>query len=82
MTPEERDNPELLNMSRKRRIAKGCGQDMNDINAFIKQFDQMRKMMHKMSKMPGMGAAGPGGKMPGVSARARARRKRKKRRRR
>jgi len=81
MTPDERDNPELLNMSRKRRIAKGCGQDMNDINAFIKQFDQMRKMMHKMSKMPGMGAAGAGGKMPGVSARARARRNRKKKRR-
>ncbi len=55
MTPQERENPELLNMSRKLRIAKGCGQNINDINAFIKQFDQMRKMMHKMSKMPGIG---------------------------
>lgn len=57
MTPEERGNPEVLNASRKRRIAKGCGHEVHDINAFIKQFDQMRKMMHKMSKMPGMGNA-------------------------
>jgi signal recognition particle subunit SRP54 len=50
MTPEERSKPELLNISRKRRIAKGCGRDLHEINAFIKQFDQMRTMMHKMSK--------------------------------
>ncbi len=50
MTPDERGNPELLNMSRKRRIARGCGQNIHEINMFIKQFDQMRKMMHKMSK--------------------------------
>ncbi len=65
MTEEERGHPELLNMSRKRRIAKGCGQSIHEINMFIKQFDQMRKMMHKLSKggnmnkmlggMPGMG---------------------------
>ncbi|MFK7933644.1 MAG: signal recognition particle protein, partial [Saprospiraceae bacterium] len=55
MTPQERTNPELLNMSRKKRIAKGCGQNIHDINAFVKQFDQMRKMMHKMSKSGGMG---------------------------
>ena len=54
MTPEERQNPELLNMSRKKRIAKGCGQDIHQINMFIKQFDQMRKMMHMMSKGRGM----------------------------
>lgn len=59
MTPEERADPDLLNMSRKQRIAKGCGRDLNEINMFIKQFDQMRKMMHKMSNsnmmnMPGM----------------------------
>ncbi len=50
MTPDERGKPELLNMSRKRRIAKGCGQNIHEINMFIKQFDQMRKMMHMMSK--------------------------------
>jgi signal recognition particle subunit SRP54 len=47
MTPQERANPELLNMSRKKRIAGGCGQTINEINMFIKQFDEMRKMMHK-----------------------------------
>jgi len=55
MTPEERSKPELLNMSRKRRIAKGCGKNIHEINMFIKQFDQMRKMMHQMSKGKGMG---------------------------
>jgi signal recognition particle subunit SRP54 len=55
MTPQERENPEVLNMSRKRRIAKGCGQNLHEINMFIKQFDQMKKMMHMMSKGKGMG---------------------------
>ncbi len=50
MTPDERANPELLNMTRKTRIAKGCGRDLNEVNMFIKQFDQMRKMMHMLSK--------------------------------
>jgi len=50
MTPKERNNPELLNMSRKKRIAQGCGRDIHEINMFIKQFDQMRKMMKMMSK--------------------------------
>src|SRR5690606_30321605 len=54
MTPEERENPEVLNMSRKRRIAKGCGQNLHEINMFIKQFDQMKKMMRMMSKGKGM----------------------------
>ena len=66
MTPVERANPELLNLSRKKRISKGCGQTMDDVNRFIKQFDQMRKMMHKMSKMPAMGNM-MGGGMPGPS---------------
>ncbi|MEP6646225.1 MAG: signal recognition particle protein, partial [Saprospiraceae bacterium] len=44
MTPAERENPELLNMLRKQRISKGCGRDINEVNMFIKQFDQMRKM--------------------------------------
>jgi signal recognition particle subunit SRP54 len=54
MTPEERSSPELLNMSRKRRIATGAGKNIHEINMFIKQFDQMRKMMHQMSKGSGM----------------------------
>jgi signal recognition particle subunit SRP54 len=54
MTPEERSKPELLNMSRKRRIASGCGRNIHEINMFIKQFDQMRKMMHMVSKGKGM----------------------------
>lgn len=66
MTPEEREKPEILNMSRKKRIASGCGQDINQINLFIKQFDQMRKMMHKLTTMPGF--AGGGG-MPAKAAR-------------
>lgn len=55
MTPTERSNPELLNQSRKRRIAKGCGKEINEINMFLKQFDQMRQMMHNMSLGKGMG---------------------------
>ena len=50
MTPTERENPELLTMNRKTRIAKGCGRDIHEVNMFIKQFDQMRKMMHTLSK--------------------------------
>ena len=63
MTPKERANPEILNMSRKQRIAKGCGRNIHEINQFIKQFDQMRKMMHKMST--GKGMQGMMGNMPG-----------------
>lgn len=54
MTPEERGNPEILNMSRKKRIATGCGRNLHEINMFIRQFDQMRKMMHAMSRGKGM----------------------------
>jgi signal recognition particle subunit SRP54 len=54
MTPEERANPEVLNMNRKKRIAAGCGRDIHEINLFIKQFDQMRKMMHMVSKGQGL----------------------------
>nr|MBS0036893.1 signal recognition particle protein [Saprospiraceae bacterium] len=54
MTPEERGNPDLLNMSRKKRIAGGCGRSVHEVNMFIKQFHQMKKMMHMMSKGKGM----------------------------
>jgi len=52
MTPEERSNPDLINPTRKTRIAKGSGKDINEINAFLKQFEQMKKMMSMMNKMP------------------------------
>ena len=45
MTPKERSNPEVLNTSRRMRIAKGSGTDIQEVNRMIKQFDQMRKMM-------------------------------------
>lgn len=49
MTPEEREHPELMNSSRKRRIAAGSGIPIHDVNVFINQFEQMRKMMKGMS---------------------------------
>jgi signal recognition particle subunit SRP54 len=57
MTPEERQNPDLLNGSRRRRIAKGSGTTVREINELMKQFDQMKKMMKTMSKMSKMGRA-------------------------
>ncbi len=62
MTPAERANPALLNGSRKQRIAKGCGRTMEDVNQFIRQFEEMRQMMHQFSNMQG----GPGGMRPGM----------------
>lgn len=53
MTPQERENPEILNASRKKRIAKGSGHTEQSITEFVKQFDQMRKMMSQMSQMQG-----------------------------
>ncbi|HMQ49339.1 MAG TPA: signal recognition particle protein [Saprospiraceae bacterium] len=61
MTPQERANPEIMNISRKNRIAKGCGQNLDEINRFIKTFEQMKNMMHQMSKMPDMGMMAGGG---------------------
>ena len=49
MTPEERANPDLMNMSRKKRIAAGAGVSINEVNALVKQFDQMKKMMKQFS---------------------------------
>ncbi len=54
MTPEEREHPELMNTSRKRRIAQGSGIPIHDINMYISQFEQMRKMMKGMSDMKSM----------------------------
>jgi signal recognition particle subunit SRP54 len=52
MTLEERRNPDLINPSRKARIAKGSGKELPEVNAFLKQFDQMKDMMKMMNKMP------------------------------
>ncbi len=54
MTPAERENPELMNTSRKKRIAKGCGMDLHTVNLYVKQFEQMRQMMGGMGKMQKM----------------------------
>ena len=48
MTPAERTNPDLLNINRKKRIAKGAGRDLNEVNQMVKQFHQMSKMMKMM----------------------------------
>ena len=63
MTPKERENPDLINPSRKNRIAKGAGVPITDVNRFIKQFEQSRKMM---KKMPGM-LKGKKGKLGGFN---------------
>ena len=54
MTPEEREHPELMNSSRKKRISQGSGIPLHDINIYINQFEQMRKMMKGMSDMKSM----------------------------
>jgi signal recognition particle subunit SRP54 len=51
MTPQERADPDLIDASRRRRIAKGSGKDITEVNAFMKQFEQMREMMKNMNKM-------------------------------
>lgn len=52
MTPFERANPDAINQSRRLRLARGSGKDIAEINALMKQFDQMRQMMKNMNKMP------------------------------
>ena len=65
MTPQERENPQVLNASRKKRVAAGCGLEVVDVNRLLKQFDMMRELTRQMTKggrMPGLG--GMGGKAP------------------
>lgn len=57
MTPEEREKPELINGSRRRRIAKGAGMEVSDVNQLLKQFREMKKMMKTMTKLMGKGRA-------------------------
>lgn len=53
MTPEERDKPDIINASRKRRIADGSGMKVEDVNRLLKQYEQMKQMMKKFSAMTG-----------------------------
>ena len=62
MTPEERGNPALINPSRKRRIAKGAGVDISEVNKLMKQYEQSRKLMKQMSGMMGGGKGRKRGK--------------------
>jgi len=64
MTPEERENPKLINGSRRKRIAMGSGNDIQEVNRLIKQFSETKKMMKMMKN--GKGMAGLMNKMPGM----------------
>jgi signal recognition particle subunit SRP54 len=63
MTPKERQNPDILNATRKRRVATGCGLTVQDINKFLNDFEMMKKMMKQLSGMQKM-MRGKGGKGP------------------
>jgi len=60
MTPFERSNPDVIDANRKKRIAKGCGRQMDEINQFFKQFEQMKQMMKGMGNMSAMPKFGMG----------------------
>ncbi|MBQ1312070.1 MAG: signal recognition particle protein [Blautia sp.] len=60
MTPQERANPSILNVSRKNRIARGAGVDVSEVNRLVKQFEQSKKMMKQMPGMMGGGRRGGG----------------------
>jgi signal recognition particle subunit SRP54 len=64
MTPEERNNPHVINGSRRRRIASGSGTSIQDINQLVKQFDQVRKMMKTMAGGKGKARLPGGVKLP------------------
>ncbi len=68
MTPAEREKPALMNPSRKRRIAAGCGQRVEDVNRLLKQYESMRQMMKQLKKMSKKGGRGgfPMGGLPGM----------------
>ena len=68
MTPAERNDPALLNASRRKRIADGSGVDVQQVNALVKQFDEMRKMMKQVMRGGGMPDLGALGAEPGMGA--------------
>ncbi len=65
MTPEERRKPEIINGSRRTRIAKGSGTQVSDVNKLVKQFSEMQKMMKRMGAGSGGKGSGKGGKGSG-----------------
>ena len=76
MTVRERENPQILNASRKRRIAAGCGQEVSDVNRLLKSFEMMQQMTKAMSKgnfrgLPGKGGMPGGGRMYGFGRKKR-----------
>ena len=66
MTPEERENPSILNSSRKKRIAAGCGLQVVDVNRLLKEFSMMQQMTKQMTKLTGKGKKRRFGKLPGM----------------
>jgi signal recognition particle subunit SRP54 len=62
MTPAERRHPEIINGSRRQRVARGSGTSVQDVNRLLKQFGQLRKMMKQLKGLPGKG---PGMRLPG-----------------
>jgi len=83
MTPKERENPEILSQSRRKRIAKGSARSLAEVNRMIKQFNESREMMNKMSNgnfggMEGLLGQGPKGKMGKMAMQQMARRMNKK----
>ncbi|USS86685.1 signal recognition particle protein [Fructilactobacillus cliffordii] len=93
MTNEERENPDVLNPSRRRRIARGSAQPIQSVNRMIKQFDQMKKMMNQVSngnmagmenmmQAAGMGGGGMGGKLSNLAMKRMSRKMKKNKRKR
>ena len=73
MTPQERENPQILNASRKKRIAAGCGLQVVDVNRLLKQFEMMQQITKQMTRgrLPRMGGGGMGGRMYGFGRKKR-----------
>ena len=65
MTPEERRNPKIINMSRKKRIARGSGTTVSDVNKVLKRYEEMKKLMKKLSKAGGIPTMPKMPRMPG-----------------
>ena len=64
MTKEEKDHPEIINASRRKRIAKGSGEPVPEVNRLLKQFEEMKKMMKQMTGMQQKGKKKGGFKFP------------------